>query len=142
MDETGNLSTSQSLILLGSVKERIAELEEWLKKKAKADAQVLLLETQKGVGYLTALATVHTLGDMSRFTRVSKQVVSFAGLDPLERSSAGRTRFGNVSKAGSPLLRFQLGQAANMAARWDPRLKSFHKRLAKKKTKAVAKTAA
>ena len=142
MDETGSLSRVQSFMLLASMNERIAQLEEWLKKKAVTDAQVLLLQTQKGVGYLTALTTVHTLGDVSRFTRVSKQVVSFAGLDPLERSSAGKTRFGNVSKAGSPLLRFQLGQAANMAARWDPQLKGFHKRLLKKKTKAVAKTAA
>ena len=142
MDEAGDLSRSQYFILLGSFNERIAQLEEWLKKKAVADKSVQLLLTQKGVGYLTALATVHTLGDVSRFTRVSKQAVSFAGFDPLERSSAGKTRFGSVSKAGSPLLRFQLGQAANMAARLDPKLKSFHKRLAKKKPKAVAKTAA
>jgi len=69
-------------------------------------------------------------------------VASFAGLDPLERSSAGRVRFGNISKAGSRLLRFQLGQAAQIAARSDPHLKGFYKRLAKKKPKAVAKTAA
>lgn len=72
---------------------------------------------------------------------LSKQVASFAGLDPLERSSAGRVRFGRVSKAGSPLLRFQLGQAANITARWDAKLKSFNKRLAKKKPGGVAKTA-
>ena len=68
-------------------------------------------------------------------------MVSFAGLDPLEDSSAGRIRFGHVSKAGSRLLRFQLGQAAQIAARSDMKLKSFYKRLAKKKPKAVAKTA-
>ena len=141
MDEASSLSRTQYFILLGSFHERIGQLEIWLKEKAATDTQVNLLQTQKGVGYLTALATVHTLGDVSRFTRVSKQVVSFAGFDPLERSSAGKTRFGNVSKAGSPLLRFQLGQAANMAIRSDAKLKNFHKRLAKKKTKAVAKTA-
>ena len=113
----------------------------WLKEKAAPASQVQLLLTQKGVGYLTALATVHTLGDVSRFTRISKQVVSFAGFDPVEDSSAGKVRFGSISKAGSPLLRFQLGQAANITARWNPKLKSFHKRLAKKKLKPVAKTA-
>ncbi len=77
---------------------------------------------------------------MRRFTRVAEQVASFAGLDPLEKSSAGKTRFGRISKAGSPLLRYQLGQAAQIASRSDARLKSFHKRLAKKKPKAVAKT--
>jgi transposase len=141
MDEAGSLSRSQYFMLLDSFNQRIGQLEEWLKGKAVTQPSVSLLQTQKGVGYLTALATVHTLGDVSRFNRPSKQVVSFAGFDPLERSSAGKIRFGSVSKAGSPLLRFQLGQAANMAARLDPKLKSFHKRLAKKKPKAVAKTA-
>ena len=107
MDEAGSLARSQNFALLRSLNERIAELDEWLKKKA-VDVPVQLLQTQKGVGYLTALAVVHTLGDVTRFERVGKQVASFAGLDPLECSSAGRIKFGRVSKAGSPLLRFQL----------------------------------
>ena len=90
---------------------------------------------------MTALTVVHTLGDVTRFARVAKQVASFGGLDPLERSSAGKIRFGGISKGGSPLLRFYLGQAVQTAARYDVRFKSFYKRLAKKKPKAVAKTA-
>lgn len=140
MDEACSLARSQNFALLASLSERIAELDEWLKKKA-ADAAVELLQTQKGVGYLTGLTVVHTLGDVSRFQRIARQVAGFAGLDPLEDSSAGRIRFGHVSKAGSSLLRFQLGQAAQIAARSDMKLKSFYKRLAKKKPKAVAKTA-
>jgi transposase len=142
MDEASELGRSHLFSLVEKFNEQIAELEKWLKRKAEKGASAQLLLTQKGVGYLTALATVHTLGDVSRFTRLSKQVASFAGLDPLERSSAGKTRFGRVSKAGSPLLRFQLGYAAHIAARSDAKLKSFYKRLAKKKPKAVAKTAA
>ena len=141
-DEAGELARFHLFSLLEGFNKQIADLEIWLKEKAAPDAKVKLLLTQKGVGYLTALATVHTLGDVSRFARVSKQVVSFAGLDPVEDSSAGKVRFGSISKAGPPLLRFQLGQAANIAARWDPKLKAFHKRLAKKKPKGVAKTAA
>ena len=110
--------------------------------KGRTGQKVELLLTQKGVGYLTALATVHTLGDVSRFAKVSKQVIGYAGFDPLEGSSAGKIRFGRISKAGSALLRFQLGQAAQIAARSDVKLKSFYRRLAKKKPKAVAKTAA
>lgn len=142
MDEAGRLARSQYFELLCLLDARVAELEKWLKAKAEVNKDVQLLETQKGVGYLTALATVHTLGDVSRFTRLSRSVASFAGLDPLERSSAGKTRFGRISKAGSPLLRYQLGQAAQIAARSDIKLKSFYKRLLKKKPKAVAKTAA
>jgi len=141
-DEAGDLAREHLFGLLARFNEQIAELEVWLKAKAAPDKKVELLLTQKGVGYLTALATVHTLGDVSRFANVPKQVIGFAGFDPLEKSSAGKTRFGPISKAGSALLRFQLGQASQIAARSDVKLKSFYKRLAKKKPKAVAKTAA
>ena len=142
MDEAGELARSNLFSLLEKLNEQIVGLEAWLKEKTEPDKKVQLLLTQKGVGYLTALTTVHTIGDVSRFKNVSKQVAGFAGLDPLENSSAGKIRFGHISKAGSPMLRFQLGQAAQIAARYDPKLKSFYKRLAKKKPKAVAKTAA
>ena len=142
MTEVASIRREHMFSLVEKLSEKIAELDEWLKKKAEHDQAVKLLLSQKGVGYLTALATVHTLGDVSRFPRLSKQIVSFAGLDPVEKSSAGKTRFGSISKAGSRLLRCQLGLAAQIACRSDAKLKSFYKRLAKKKPKAVAKTAA
>ena len=141
LDEAGTLGRSQLFSLLAHLNGQIGELETWLRAKAEANMQVQLLLTQKGVGYLTALSMVHTVGDVSRFSRLSKQVVGFVGLDPLERSSAGKVRFGSISKAGSPLLRYQLGMSALIATRFDEKLKSFYKRLAKKKPRPVAKTA-
>jgi len=128
--------------LIEQLSGQIATLEVWLKKKAEENSSAQLLQTQMGVGYLTALVTVHTLGDIGRFKRANKAVVSFAGLDPREMSSAGRVRFGSITKAGSSMLRHHLGQAVMTATRFDPKLKTFYKRLAKKKPKAVAKTAA
>jgi len=142
MDEASLLRREHLFLLAEQLNRQIGQLSDWLMAKAKENASAQLLETQKGVGYLTALATVHILGDVTRFKRVSKQVTSFVGLDPREGSSAGRTRFGPITKAGSPLLRYLVGQAAMLAIRYDPRLKAFYKRLSKKKPKAVAKTAA
>jgi transposase len=141
MDEVSSIRRGQLFSLVEKLDKQIGELDEWLKKKADNDSLVQLLLSQKGVGNLTALATVHTLGDVSRFTRLSKQIASFAGLDPVEKSSAGKTRFGSISKAGSRLLRHQLGLSAQIACRSDAKLKSFYKRLVRKKPKPVAKTA-
>ena len=141
MSEVCSIKREQLFSLVGKLDEQIGELTDWLEKRAGNDSSVQLLLSQKGVGNLTALATVHTLGDVSRFSRLSKQIVSFAGLDPVEKSSAGKTRFGNISKAGSRLLRHQLGLSAQIACRSDAKLKSFYKRLAKKKPKPVAKVA-
>ena len=141
MNESGNMQREHLFSLLEQLNKQIPELQKWLKQKAAGNKQVQLLLTQRGVGYLTALATVHSLGDVSRFEKVSKQVVAFAGLDSLEKSSAGKTRFGRISKAGSSLLRGLLGQSANIVIRYDTRLRAFYKGLAKRKPIVVAKTA-
>lgn len=142
MDEADSLRREHLFLLIEQFSSQIARLEEWLRKKAEENSSVQLLQTQMGVGYLTALVTVHTLGEVTRFKKVNKAVVSFAGLDPREMSSAGRVRFGAITKAGSPMLRHHLGQAVMTAVRFDPWLKAFYKRIAKKKPKALAKTAA
>jgi transposase len=141
MNESGALCREQLFSTLSHLKERIIELETWLKRRAAADDKVQLLMTQAGVGYLTALTFVHTVGDITRFEKGARGVTRFAGYDPVERSSAEKIRFGRISKAGPRLLRFHLGQAAQMAARSDRKLKAFYKRLVKRKPKAVAKTA-
>jgi transposase len=142
MGESDSIRRDHLFSLIEQLERQIDQLSDWLKNKADENSSVRLLQTQKGVGYLTALVTVHVLGDLTRFKRVSKQVVGFAGLAPREDSSAGRIRFGPITKAGSPLLRYHLGQAALIASRYDIQLKAFYKRLLKKKPKGVAKTAA
>lgn len=140
MNEVQSLRRGHLFRLMESLSLQIDEFDRWLKAKAEEADKVKLLLSQSGVGYLTALCMVHTLGDVTRFTR-TRQITAFIGLDPLEKSSGGTVRFGRVSKAGSGILRFLLGQSANIVIRHDPRLKSFYKRLSKKKPKSVAKTA-
>ena len=125
---------------LDTLQSQIDELGKWLETKAAENERAQLLMTQKGVGYLTALSMVHTIGDVHRFEK-TRQVTSYVGLDPLNDSSADRILKRRISKAGSKQLRFLLGQSANIAIRYDPRLKSFYKRLRRKKPRAVAKTA-
>ncbi len=141
MNESGQMQREHLFNLLEQLTKQIRQLQSWLRQRAASDRSVQLLLTQRGVGYLTALATVHTLGDVSRFEKVSKQVIAFAGSDSLENSSAGKTRFGRISTAGSPLLRGLLGQSAHIVIGYDARLKAFYKGLANRKPKAVAKTA-
>ncbi len=77
----------------------------------------------------------------TRFDRPTKQVPAFIGIEPLENESAGKSKSTQISRAGSSLARFLLGQSANIVARYDKRFKTFYKRLSKRKPKPVAKTA-
>ena len=81
------------------------------KQAAEENPQARLLMTQPGVGPITALAFVLTIGDVSRFRR-GKQVASYLGLIPREHSSGGRQRLGAISKQGNRFLRMLLVEAA------------------------------
>ncbi len=72
--------------------------------------------THPGVGPVTALAMVLTLGPVERFES-GKQVSSYFGLIPSEDSSGGKQRLGRISKQGSSFLRFLLVEAGQTAAR-------------------------
>lgn len=125
----------------------VAQLDSWVKEldrridvevARRADAQRLL--THPGVGPLTALGTVLILGPVERFPD-AKHVTSYVGLIPPEDSSAGRQRFGKLTKQGNGLLRFLLVEAAQTASRLDPGLRRVYRRLAFRKGVASAKVA-
>jgi transposase len=67
----------------------VEELDRAVEAEARKRADVVRLMTHRGVGPVTALAFVLTLGPVERFRR-SKQVVSYLGLNPQEHSSATR----------------------------------------------------
>ena len=96
--------------------------------------------TQPGVGPITSLAFVLTIGDVSRF-RHSNQVASYVGLIPREHSSGGKQRLGAISKQGNPMMRSLLVEAGHTAARFDPALKRMYQRLKFRRGASVAKVA-
>ena len=118
----------QWLGLIDQFTERINELERELEALAGQDARVVRLRTHPGIGLLTGLAVVHTLSPVGRFSS-GRKVAAYVGLEPCERSSADKQRWGGISKAGSRLLRYLLIEAAQSAVRGDPELGSFYRRL-------------
>jgi transposase len=75
------------LQLMTMLDQQIEPLDEAVKTEAQRDKMALLLQTQPGVGPITALAYVLTMGDVSRFPR-GKQVASYLGLIPREHLRA------------------------------------------------------
>src|SRR5271154_3764024 len=131
--------------------ELLALREQWDKEIAELDQVVLreaehnpearyLMQHQCGVGPITALAVVLTLGPVERFASARK-VASYAGLVPAEYSSGGRQRLGHISKEGNPFLRWLLVEAATVAVRHDRELKRVYWRLGERRGKAIAKVA-
>jgi transposase len=123
---------------LDSLDQEIAELDRAVEQEASQHAMAQLLQTHPGVGPVTSLAFVLTLGNIERFQH-SRQVISYLGLNPSEHSSGGRQRFGAISKQGNPMLRSLLVEAGQSASRGDTELKRAYQRLKQRKHSAVAK---
>jgi transposase len=127
--------------LLAMLDQQIEPLDEAVKTEAQRDKMALLLQTQPGVGAITALAYVLTMGDVGRFAR-GKQVASYLGLIPREHSSGGRQKLGGITKQGNRMLRMLLVESAQIAVRYDPGFRKEYLHRCHSKPKAVAKVAA
>jgi transposase len=128
------------LALLSIVEVQVNELDQAVEQTAKRNAQARLLMTQPGVGPITALAFISTIGDVSRFQR-GKQVASYLGLIPAEHSSGSKRRLGSISKQGNVFLRTILVEAAQSAVRYDEDFKREYRSRCHQKHKGVVKVA-
>ena len=129
------------LHLLAQLDQQIAPLDEAAQQVAEQNPQARLLLTQPGVGPITALAFVLTIGEVSRFAR-GKQVASYLGLIPRERSSGGRQRLGAISKQGNSFVRMLLVEAVQNVTRCDAGFRKQYQHRCHSKPKGVAKVAA
>ena len=129
------------LQVLAMLEGQVADLDEAVVQVAFSNAQAQLLMSQPGVGPITTLAFVVTMGDVRRFKR-GKQVASYLGLIPSERSSGSKRRLGAITKQGNVFLRTMLVEAAQSAVRHDQQFQKEYAHRCHSKPKGVAKVAA
>jgi transposase len=82
-----------------------------LTDRAAADPIARALDGLVGVGPILALTLRAEIGDIARFPR-APQLASYAGLVPRVEGSGGHMRYGRITRAGSPWLRWALVEAA------------------------------
>ena len=140
LDPWASLRREELLQLLDQLDPWIDKLDKAVIQTAESRPQAVCLMQQAGVGPVTALAFVLTMGPVSRFAN-SKKVVSYLGLNPSEASSGGRQRLGAISKQGHPMMRCLLVEAAQTASRLDPELRRDYQRLKFRRGSGMAKVA-
>lgn len=140
LDEWASRRRQELLRMLDQLEASRKEFDQAVADQAQRNPAALLLMTHPGVGPVTSLAFVLTLGPVERFAR-SKQVVSYLGLNPREHSSGGRQRLGSISKQGNPMMRSLLVEAGHTAARLDSELRQDYQRLKLRRGGGVAKIA-
>jgi transposase len=128
------VEAQQPLVVLAQVlTEQIAALDAAIKQRAQATVtlarEIARLQTITGVGMLTAAVMVTETRPL-RGNATPRQVVAFAGLDPVVKESGTSVRGARqMSKTGNARLRRAVYMAALSASRYNPVLKGFYARL-------------
>jgi len=97
-----------------------------------------VLKTVPGIDEIWACVIAAEIGDFDRFPN-AETLEFWAGLTPDNELSAGKARSGNITKAGSRVLRWALGKAALVLCRSDRAQEKIRRRLIRttgKKAKA------
>jgi transposase len=130
----------ERLQMLDQLNASIDKLDQGVIEEANSRCAAVRWMEHPGVGVVTALAFVLTIGPIDRFQR-SKQLESYLGWNPRESSSGGEQRLGSISKQGHSMLRFLLVEAARTASRFDKEWRRRYPRLQFRRGSAVAKVA-
>ncbi len=100
------------LSAVAALKRENKRLDAAVMARAKGDPTCCLLMTAPGVGPVTALAYVVTIGDPARFAK-SRAVGAYVGLTSRRWQSGEMDYSGRISKHGDAMLRALLYEAAN-----------------------------
>jgi len=125
---------------LQSLEESIQALTVQIAHEAidRPDAKLLMGFT--GIDYYGAMLLINEMGPITRFPS-AKKLVSYAGLAPGIRQSAGHTVHGRITRDGNKYIRWILIEAAQNASRFDPKLRGFYLRVAARRGHQKAITA-
>lgn len=125
------------LRVIDTLSEEILGVNGEIGRRAEASEEAGWLDSMPGVGPFTALLILAEIGDVRRFPDAHR-LASYAGLVPSVHSSGGRTRYGSLTRQGSPWLRWALVQAARSAVRRPGPLQDRYARKKERKPEATA----
>lgn len=126
--------------LYDALEERISQSEQLVKKLARGDRRVKLLEIIPEIGEFFAVLIANEVDDIRRFPN-EKKFFSYIGIIPSTFSSGGRTFHGKLTKQGNKYLRWALVEAIWPAVQSNPKLGAYYQRIRARKEPNPAKTA-
>ena len=120
---------------------QIEELNDLITRYARHNRQVTLLRTMPGVGAYSGLAMASRIGDIRRFPR-PRSLANYFGLTPGCRNSGESSdRLGSITKDGSRLARFILGQLVLHVLKQDSWMRQWYQGVKKRRGSKIARVA-
>ena len=133
--QVNNVSVISLINAIDAISMSLCTIDAELKLLCSNDEDCKLLQTIPSVGEITAATYKSSLDVIDRFSS-SRSVGAYIGLTPRQYSSGEVNRHGSISKMGSKECRSMLYEAAQsllIVSKKNSRLKSWGKKIAKKK---------
>ncbi len=120
---------------------RVQQLDAAIAELSQHDADAQLLMKTAGIAQFSAVALSSRIAGIKRFKR-PRALANYFGLTPGCRNSGEKKeRLGHITKAGSSMARWVLGQASKHILRTDPAMRAWFKKLKRKKGSKIARVA-
>ena len=126
--------------VLTVVRTEAAQAETEVRQATDSDPIAITLQQLRGIGPVLALMIRAEIADIRRFPTPG-HLASYAGLVPRVDASAGRVRYGRITRRGSPWLRWALIEAAMHGTKRTDRIGRWGRGLAVKKGALKARVA-
>lgn len=126
--------------LLAAVRAEAAHADQEVQAAAAADPIAQRLQAIPGLGPVLSLLIRAEIGALERFPSPG-HLASYAGIVPRVDASAGRIRYGRITRRGSPWLRWALIEAAIQGPRRRDRIGRWSRALAVRKGALKARVA-
>jgi transposase len=121
--------------------EQMEALDTEIRQRQAEHATARLLATIPGCGAYSSLALAARIGDIERFPRPAS-LANYWGLAPGCRNSGEVTdRLGSITKQGSAVARFILGQVVLHVLRRDPAMRVWYGRIKRRRGSKIARVA-
>ena len=125
---------------LEQTEQKIKAIERRMKEQFEETAQIKLLKTMPGVGFILAVVILHEIGDIGRFGS-AERLASYSGVTPRVHASGGKTRYGRLRPDTNHYLKWAFSEAGNSVAvnhkRWPLRhVSRLYKRIRHRKNHA------
>lgn len=135
------LEMNQLLAQWRLVSEQIDEVDAMIKQRQSENETAQLIASMPGGGAFASLTLASRIGDIRRFPRATS-LANYWGLTPGCRNSGEATsRLGSITKQGSVIARFILGQMVLHVLRRDPWMKAWYGKLKRRRGSKIARVA-
>lgn len=120
---------------------QVHELDEEIARRQREHQPAAILATIPGAAAFTSLALASRVGDLERFKRPAS-LANYWGLAPGCRNSGdAKCRLGSITKEGSAIARFVLGQLVLHVLRRDGVMRGWYKRIKQRRGSKIARVA-